>query len=219
MIDEAKFIPIQKLREEIEHVETDAKNQTDLLREDLEQSLVTIALQAPIGEEQEYAHYLYWHCPEILVKSLSLVFGVPVHEFHKYVGEAAVGECNRCKQSITFKSRESARMGYRTCTTCAQEAAATRQAERDEEARRLNELRAMPYRDYLQTPEWKRKAADHRKRGGYRCQVCNSNQDRLNIHHRTYERLGREQVSDLVCLCENCHHLFHQNGKLAPHDH
>lgn len=33
----------------------------------------------------------------------------------------------------------------------------------------------------------------------------------LNIHHKTYNILGKElqSLQDLVCLCENCHKIFH----------
>jgi hypothetical protein len=42
---------------------------------------------------------------------------------------------------------------------------------------------------------------------GFRCRVCNAGRDkaRLEVHHRTYERLGREHVGDLTTLCSECH--------------
>jgi len=35
-------------------------------------------------------------------------------------------------------------------------------------------LRAMPYREYLQTSQWKSKREEKLRAAGYRCQVCNS---------------------------------------------
>lgn len=35
----------------------------------------------------------------------------------------------------------------------------------------------------------------------------------FNVHHRTYERLGKERLGDLTVLCRKCHGLFH--GKAA----
>jgi hypothetical protein len=32
---------------------------------------------------------------------------------------------------------------------------------------------------------------------------------RLEVHHRTYERLGRERPEDLLVLCEKCHAVEH----------
>lgn len=61
---------------------------------------------------------------------------------------------------------------------------------------------------YLQSPQWltKRQAVLHRD--NYTCQMCSSTNN-LNIHHVTYERLGNENLSDLVTLCNNCHSKLH----------
>lgn len=74
--------------------------------------------------------------------------------------------------------------------------------------KRLQELRTMPYQAYLQTPEWQAKRDQALDKAGHRCQLCNSN-DSLNVHHRTYERRGNEELSDLTVLCRACHSLFH----------
>jgi 5-methylcytosine-specific restriction endonuclease McrA len=65
----------------------------------------------------------------------------------------------------------------------------------------------VPYFEYLRSEPWKLKAEAAKARAGHRCQVCNS-ADRLDVHHRTYERLGRELDSDLTVLCRPCHQLF-----------
>lgn len=69
------------------------------------------------------------------------------------------------------------------------------------------------YREvYLRSEHWQRKRAAALEAAGYRCQVCNENQ-RLDVHHRTYERLGREAPGDLTVLCRRCHELFHANKR------
>ncbi len=80
---------------------------------------------------------------------------------------------------------------------------------------RLRELRTMPYDEYLKTPEWRanRESKINRARG--RCQVCNASDHPLNVHHRSYRRLGHERFTDLVVLCRPCHQVFHENRKLA----
>jgi hypothetical protein len=79
---------------------------------------------------------------------------------------------------------------------------------------RLETLNRMPYDEYLQTPEWKdvRRFALHR--AGNRCQNCNA-RGRLHVHHRTYERRGHEDLSDVIVLCADCHRAFHENRRLA----
>lgn len=66
----------------------------------------------------------------------------------------------------------------------------------------------MPYRDYLRTSEWTARRTAALRRAGYRCQVCNR-RDRLDVHHRTYERRGREAPEDLLVLCRDCHDRYH----------
>lgn len=66
------------------------------------------------------------------------------------------------------------------------------------------------YRAYLLTPHWTqiRNEAVSRTRG--RCQLCNS-PTKINVHHRTYERIGSELPEDLTVLCQRCHQYFHDH--------
>ena len=73
---------------------------------------------------------------------------------------------------------------------------------------------AMPYDGYLTTAWWASVRAGAMERAGGRCQVCNADGPILDVHHRTYERLGQERDSDLTVLCRGCHELFHANGRL-----
>lgn len=79
---------------------------------------------------------------------------------------------------------------------------------------RIAELQAMPYSEYLQTPEWAKKRIKALRFAQFRCQLCNSKEN-LNVHHRTYERIGCELLGDLITLCQECHVVFHQNRELA----
>lgn len=68
------------------------------------------------------------------------------------------------------------------------------------------------YQDYLQSDSWKWKRQmilDQFRT----CQICNSAVN-LEVHHRTYERLGNEQLEDLTLLCSKCHELFHSKKKI-----
>jgi hypothetical protein len=64
------------------------------------------------------------------------------------------------------------------------------------------------YAEYLASPEWRERRDRAIERAEGRCQLCNSDK-RLNVHHRTYERLGYERDADLTVLCEDCHQHFH----------
>lgn len=81
---------------------------------------------------------------------------------------------------------------------------------RTEANSRLTELRAMPYTEYLQSPEWRERRKQALDWARNACQLCNSTQEPLHVHHRTYDRLGAELPADLVVLCKDCHGKFHQ---------
>ena len=42
--------------------------------------------------------------------------------------------------------------------------------------------------------------------------VCHSCEEAkpLSLHHKTYKRMGKEKLNDLVLLCQNCHSLAHK---------
>jgi hypothetical protein len=75
---------------------------------------------------------------------------------------------------------------------------------------RLLTLRQMPYHDYLQTPEWRRRRNRALMLAAWRCEwpECDS-MDRLEVHHRQYDHLGEEPDVDLRVLCYAHHHALH----------
>lgn len=75
-------------------------------------------------------------------------------------------------------------------------------------------LKWRTYKDYLSSAWWSQKAAEVKDRDGNRCRICNSDK-RIAVHHRTYERIGREKDEDVLTLCETCHSLFHEHGRLS----
>jgi hypothetical protein len=73
--------------------------------------------------------------------------------------------------------------------------------------------RGFSYAKYLRSPEWARKRKGALERADHRCQVCNSPHE-LQAHHRTYERICKEDHGDLTVLCATCHTLFHAGGRI-----
>lgn len=70
----------------------------------------------------------------------------------------------------------------------------------------------MTYHEYLLTHAWQEKRKAALLAADNRCQVCNS-PDMLEVHHRTYERVGHEEPSDLTVLCASCHGIY--SGKMV----
>ena len=65
------------------------------------------------------------------------------------------------------------------------------------------------YREYLKSDHWKNFRIEYYKANERKCIECGSTND-LNLHHLTYERLGREKLEDVVCLCNTCHFKLHE---------
>jgi hypothetical protein len=71
------------------------------------------------------------------------------------------------------------------------------------------------YREYLKSPEWQRTKRQYRK--SYllqKCAICGD--EKVDLHHRTYNRLGFERLTDLIPLCREHHGEVHQF--YAEHD-
>ena len=86
---------------------------------------------------------------------------------------------------------------------------------------RLSMLGFRSYLDYLESDHWKdmkaRYRASVRPEPGYReqglpqtCIVCRD--VNVDLHHKTYQRLGEEKLTDLVPLCRNHHDQLHDEG-------
>jgi 5-methylcytosine-specific restriction endonuclease McrA len=87
---------------------------------------------------------------------------------------------------------------------------------------RVRKLGYASYRDYLKSEHWQSfrkkffasiKARQMREKyGGLRCEFCEAS-GILHLHHRTYKRLGKEWLGDVVLICENCHNLVHSKAR------
>lgn len=63
------------------------------------------------------------------------------------------------------------------------------------------------YHDYLKSAHWRRFRKHYKRMRPWRC-VCGATDD-LELHHKTYARLGHERLDDVRPLCPSCHALIH----------
>lgn len=116
-------------------------------------------------------------------------------------GQPVSRPCDVCGKTFQSKNAAAAQAmlagKLRVCPACQRAGARTQ----------------LPYSEYLKTEGWQQRRVKALARAEHRCQVCNSDK-RLEIHHRTYERLGHERDADLIALCHDCHTLFHGDGRL-----
>lgn len=69
------------------------------------------------------------------------------------------------------------------------------------------------YTSYIKSDAWRKKAKKARAKAGHRCQRCGK-KGYLEVHHKTYKRLGREWFRDLEVLCARCHMAKHRNRRI-----
>lgn len=62
------------------------------------------------------------------------------------------------------------------------------------------------YQDYLASDWWKARANEYKRKVGYKCEYPGCNVfGKVEVHHKTYCRIGRELDEDLICLCRKHH--------------
>jgi hypothetical protein len=196
---------IEALLKDIEETESSLQ----ALRERL--NVVARGLGSVISDKDklvELATYLYWMVPEVKPAPLAeaITGQSKIHLLKKHIPAVNAGiHCDRCNKAIPFSSRNKLHETIRNpkarrkrqanwpegylivCKTCQEEILAGRNVKyRQEEfarQKRLKELRQMLCEKYLKTPEWQERRRRHLKSAGYRCQVCNAENTRLDVHH------------------------------------
>ena len=69
--------------------------------------------------------------------------------------------------------------------------------------------RGLDYAEYRKTAHWQELQGRALERAKGRCGLCNAMATNLEVHHRTYQRLGHEEEGDLVVLCHACRGNLH----------
>lgn len=72
------------------------------------------------------------------------------------------------------------------------------------------------YSEYMRSGAWRDKRKDRLDRDGHQCRHCGA-ATKLEVHHLTYERFGKEQLNDLITLCKSCHDGVH-SGRIAANN-
>lgn len=188
--------------------------------EEYGERITELARHVPNHYAAKWAAALYWNEWEgvkVPAKILATLLNCKTGSVWMHVPKVTeVTTCRRCQKE--FHAQRSSRsnpyvISY-LCEECASAAEIEMSQARQAEQERITALRAMPYRDYLQTEHWKALRQQMLKRARYRCQLCNRGDVSLHVHHRTYENRGDERYSDLIVLCADCHQTFHERMEL-----
>tara|TARA_Y100000593_G_C4200762_1_gene281753 strand:- start:96 stop:791 length:696 start_codon:yes stop_codon:yes gene_type:complete len=66
------------------------------------------------------------------------------------------------------------------------------------------------YNKYLRSPEWEKIVNDSYQLFGDICEICQVDNQKTCVHHNSYKNLYNENIDvDLIVLCVECHHYFH----------
>lgn len=69
------------------------------------------------------------------------------------------------------------------------------------------------YKKYMGSETWVRKKYAYFGAYGKKCQACGTGVGPIHVHHMTYDRLGRELLTDLCGLCDPCHKEVHKRHR------
>ena len=193
------------------------------LQSKIEESCKKIA-DSPSNEDErnKLVSHLYWNFKELTAKMIAKSFGMKnASELLKHINaEFLKKQCEVCGAIGKFKhpSRTDSQFYCINCQNLKNENQYKQNREEHErkeyeQQQRSYELQTMPYREYLQTPEWQNLRIRKLKLAYFSCQLCNVSNVSLHVHHKTYERRGCEYLNDLIVLCHKCHEVFHSHHK------
>lgn len=68
------------------------------------------------------------------------------------------------------------------------------------------------YNKYMKSKTWDKKRRARLEKDRYTCQDCGATDKPLDVHHLTYERMGKEHIDDIISVCRSCHDSRHGRG-------
>lgn len=164
---------------------------------------------------------LYWDPKtRISVSVLGQLFRIPTKEVSSQAGRHLLEtSCLLCNKRFTrtvptraaraeLEREKGVNPKWRICVDCRAFRALDLELLRKKPGERLTAAHRAAYSSYLRTAQWEERRQRALKRAGRKCSLC-SRKTRLQVHHRTYERIGEERASDLIVLCDGCHSAHH----------
>ena len=107
----------------------------------------------------------------------------------------------KCSSPSMFAYKDIFESDRYVCDVCA------KRLEKPDIAKEGMTRKAM-YAEYLKSPEWKAIRRRILARDRYRCALCPETKN-LDVHHRSYENIFKEDDDDLIVLCRFCHERHH----------
>ena len=105
--------------------------------------------------------------------------------------------CNKCGQPVPIKNGMAAKLIRAKGITCKDCLSPTETS--------------ASHGEYINSEHWKAFRAYAFTHYERKCYLCNTHQEPIELHHNTYERKGREKLSDVIPLCRKHHQLYEDN--------
>lgn len=71
------------------------------------------------------------------------------------------------------------------------------------------------YKQYMQSAKWLSIRERKIKQAGNKCEKCGATGVTLQVHHKNYNRLYYERLSDLTALCLSCHPIADEERRAS----
>lgn len=120
--------------------------------------------------------------------------------------------CKNCRDPITLNQKNHEAWSLKLCPECFASHKRIRGL-----FIRSGDKEKFDYETYMKSHAWRRTRNRKLRIHGRFCNRCDPEKKqhgkKIEVHHLTYERLGKERMSDLEVLCKECHDIEH------PHRH
>jgi hypothetical protein len=210
----------------------DLESETDSFKEKLQEELeeyFSSSNQEQLTQQQkESINYLYWE--EVLsLNELVKYTKLGIHILQKTIEKEIESNCLTCERKITIKidsidyfqnlrqkidrngfdNQDELMLQHFCKEPCRDEAKNEFENEKIIKTIKIQELKSLPYKDYLMTDHWESLKHEALHLANNSCALCLSNNRQLHVHHKTYKNRGQETQNDLIVLCKDCHKKFH----------
>ena len=174
----------------------------------------------------EILNQIYW-TKIVNFDDLTEILQINQTELKKHLNYSFLDDCKLCRKRIEFVFHSLTQLNkHKTkstiCSLCKEQQIEKKKKrqeqifdqfkkEEQKEKEKIIQLKTLPYEEYLQTEYWNTLRKLVLKKAKYKCKLCNNTQEKLNVHHKTYEHRGEEwkYQDDLIVLCQSCHKKFH----------
>lgn len=67
------------------------------------------------------------------------------------------------------------------------------------------------HREYINSDKWRKKKESYYSKYEKKCFICGD--EKVDLHHRSYSRFGKEKHKDLIPVCRFHHEMIHRIQK------